>query len=131
LQRIAGPVAELSIARCKILFHSLRRRRTRGRVKLEADAVGTSHNRATLEFAQKFFRPANDLSGIKRGDFENRCGTSISQPAPERNNRIGARWYNGVGRSGFCANHNMLKTVRLRERRRGAANSWHALDFFD
>jgi hypothetical protein len=53
------------------------------------------------------------------------------RPAPERNNRIGARWYNGLGRSGFCANHNMLKTERLRERRRGAANSCHALDSFD
>jgi hypothetical protein len=60
----AAPVAELSIARCKILFHSLRRRRTR-----PGEAAGRCHRRfsqqATLEFAQKFFRPANDLSGIK------------------------------------------------------------------
>jgi hypothetical protein len=57
LQRIAGPVAELSIARCKILFHSLRRWRTRGRVKLEADAVGTSLDRLRWNSRRNFFAP--------------------------------------------------------------------------
>ena len=64
---IAGRRRRTVIAAVKILFaFAVPATNASAAPKLEADAIGTSRNRLRWKFAQKIFRPHNDLTGIAR-----------------------------------------------------------------